>query len=91
MPRRPNLDRPTRVEIQLPESLHTKLTLLLFSELEGRVPFGSYSSFYTERTKEYLQHKRLDLHPYGLPEGFQVSGPPEVIDLLTSRLQRFGD
>lgn len=45
--------RPTMTErtvyknIALPESLAGRLDLELFSEVEGRVPFGAYKEFFT--------------------------------------------
>jgi hypothetical protein len=33
------------MQLAIPEDLRAKLDLLLFSEVEGRVPFGAYSAF----------------------------------------------
>jgi hypothetical protein len=54
MPRRPNIDRPTRLELKLPESLRAKLDLHLFSEVEGRVPKGGYQAFFEQRIREFF-------------------------------------
>lgn len=88
MPRRPNLDRPTKLEIHLPESIRSELDLRLFSELEGRVPLGSYSRFFLSLLHDAFKSRKLDLEPYGFPQGFFVSGPKEMIDSLERRLQQ---
>ena len=87
MPRRPNLDRPMRLEINLPETLHTRLTLELFSELEGKIPKGKWSTFFTERAQEYFAWRRLSLDPFGFPPGYFIAGPKEMIDALERRLK----
>lgn len=48
------VDRPVRLEIRLPESLHTRLELLLFSELEGRVPQGKWSAYFESLARDDL-------------------------------------
>jgi hypothetical protein len=55
MPRKPNVDRPIRTEINVPESLRTRIDLLLFSTTEGRVPHGKLSEFFCEAVKEKLE------------------------------------
>lgn len=46
MARKPNLERSIALRLQLPESVRTRLDILLFSEIEGRVPRGAYQSFF---------------------------------------------
>lgn len=87
MPRKPNIDRPVPLEISLPESIHTRLMLHLFSELEGRVPKGSYSNFFIERIQEFFGWKRLDLTPLGFPQGFFIAGPKEMIEKVEESLR----
>lgn len=87
MPRPKSLDPGISLHTKIPESLHSKLTLLLWSELENRVPAGAYQSFICSRIREFLDHRRLDLAPYGFPPGYFVSGPPEMIDALERKLK----
>lgn len=87
MPRKPNIDPPTRLELKLPESLRTKLDLLLFSELEGRVPQGKYQEFFIERLNEFFTSKRLDLTPFEFAPGQYVLGAKPAIDALEQFLQ----
>jgi len=47
-------DRPVRLEISLPESLHAKLSIILFSSAEGRVPQGAWSSFFEILARQAL-------------------------------------
>lgn len=87
MPRKPNLDPSTRLELAIPETLRARLDLILFSELEGRVRLGKYSEFFIARLQEYLDSRRLDLAPYGFAPGYGVTGPKPVIDALEQRLR----
>jgi hypothetical protein len=44
---RPKKAEPSRrVDVYLPESLYARLTLILFSPVEGRVPHGEWSRFF---------------------------------------------
>lgn len=52
MPRPRKADRPIPVHVYLPESLHTRLTLLLWSEVEGRIPQGAWSEFFITLANE---------------------------------------
>lgn len=88
MSRRPNIDRPIAMTLKLPESIRARLDLHLFSELEGRVPQGRYQEFFLARIQEFFSWQRLDLAPYGFPEGFFVSGPAEMIQELEKELKR---
>jgi len=87
MPRPPSVIRPTLLHVSIPEDLRTRLDLLLFSSLEGRVPKGAYQRFFSERIQEFFNHRKLDLMPYGAPQGFFVSGPKEMIDTLETILK----
>lgn len=88
MPRRPNLDRPVKLTLVLPESVRARLDLHLFSELEGRVPQGRYQAFFLERIQEFFGWRRIDLALYGFPEGFFTAGPKEMIEELEKELKR---
>lgn len=54
MPRRPNIERPEQVEISLPETEKARLDLFLWSESEGRVPYGAYSKFFLELLRNHF-------------------------------------
>jgi hypothetical protein len=55
--RPPDILRPVRLHTTLPEDLHAKLTLYLFSESEGRVPKGAYQKFICERIVEFFANR----------------------------------
>lgn len=57
MARRKNLDPPVELKISLPASMHTKLSLLLWSESKQRVPHGAFSSFFTAILSDYLNRR----------------------------------
>ena len=88
MSRRANLIPTIYLRVGLPQDTHTKLTLHLFSELEGRVPLGSYQRFLTELIEGYFKDKRLDLAPFLNcdPGVFVVSGSPLSISVLEKKL-----
>lgn len=54
MPRPLKVDRPHRLDLHIPESLFQRLRAHLYSELEARVPHGSYSTFITELVQREL-------------------------------------
>lgn len=54
MPRRPNLERSVPLMLMLPESVRTRLDLLLWSDVEGRVPLGAYQRFFVELLNEHF-------------------------------------
>ena len=85
MSRRPSLDPPVALRLMLPESIRAKVDLILFSELEGRVPKGRYQEFFLERIAEYFSNRPLDLTAYGIAG--MVSGPKEIIEQLEWRLK----
>lgn len=43
MPRPSKVDRPKEIKIWLPQSLHEKFRRELYSDIEGRVPYGAQS------------------------------------------------
>lgn len=58
MSRPPKAERTTSVHIYLPDSLHAKLSMLLFSPAEARIPHGEWSRFF-----ETLARQALDRLP----------------------------
>jgi hypothetical protein len=52
--RPPKASRPVEKNISLPEDLVLRVDLLLFSELEGKVPHGAWSRLVTRVLTHYL-------------------------------------
>lgn len=46
MSRRPNTIRPVRCQICLPEDIAARIALELFSEVEGKIPYGKWSDYF---------------------------------------------
>lgn len=88
MPALKKTDPITTLNTRLPQSLRTRLDLLLYSEMEGRVPKGAYQDFFCARIEEYLDHRRLNLGIYGL-QG-TISGPADTLRQLHERLNQDG-
>lgn len=85
MPRKPAVIPSTRVEIQLPQDLAGRLTLELWSDVEGRVPYGRQSEFIAQRLREYFARARIDLAEVvpGLQPGIHfLVGERDTIELL---------
>ena len=61
MPRVKKIDRPKRVEVQLPESIKLKVDMELYSELEGKVPFGKFSELVAELLGDWLKERGIML------------------------------
>lgn len=58
MPRPRLADRPIRLEIKIPESLHARIQLALYSPAEQRVPHGAWSALIkTLLTKAFNQRE----------------------------------
>lgn len=60
---RPSLIRPVPLTTSLPEDLHARLTLYLYSTAEGRVPKGAYSRFLADRVSEFFAKEPQDVKP----------------------------
>lgn len=87
MPRRPNVIPSIGIHLMLPEDIYTKLTLFLHSDLEGRVPKGAYQRLFIKLINDFFHSRRLDLQPFGLPQGYHVTGPKEMIEALETKLK----
>ena len=57
MPRPKRTIRPVEKHISIPEDIVTKIELELWSDLEGRVPFGAWSQLVVGLLEEHLKRK----------------------------------
>lgn len=89
MSRRPNLipSQPLNVALSLP--LYTQLNAHLYSELEGRVPYGAPSRFVQELIRDYFNTRHLDLADLinTMPGECVISGTAEAISALRNALE----
>lgn len=76
------------LELTIPVPLRAKLDLELYSDTEGRVPYGAYSKLFVELLAERYEHKTLDLSAYlnVQPGTFIVKGSQQTIDRLKQAL-----
>jgi hypothetical protein len=88
--RKPLLERSISTNVYLPESWRTKLDLLLYSEVDGRVPKGAYQRFFIDRLADFFESRALDLGPYlgTLPGERAIRGRPATIEALEQYLQQ---
>ena len=54
---RPKLIPGVSLHLHLPEDLHARLTVLLWSPTEGRVPKGAYQRFFVEQLTQFFNQK----------------------------------
>ena len=59
MPRPLKTDRPVEKNISLPTSIVARVELELFSELEGKVPFGAWQKFLVGLIEDHFSRKRV--------------------------------
>lgn len=88
--RKPLLERSVATNVHLPETWRTRLDLLLYSEVEDRVPKGAYQRFFLDRLQEFFGTRELDLGPYlgSLPGERAIRGRPATIEALEQYLQQ---
>lgn len=53
MGKRKNVDKPVEKNLSLPTSIVARVDLLLYSELEGRVPHGAWAKLVTRLLTEW--------------------------------------
>jgi hypothetical protein len=87
MSRPPSIIPSSRINLAIPEDLRMKLDILLFSEVEGRVPKGAYQEFFSTRIREFFGWRRLSLEPFGYPQGFFITGPKEMLEYIEQSLK----
>lgn len=50
--------RPVEKKISIPEDVVAQIDVLMWSELEGKVPFGAWSRLVTELLREHLARQQ---------------------------------
>lgn len=59
MGRAKKVDRPIPVKAYIPLSIHSKVEIELYSEVEGKVPHGGWSSLVTELMANWLRERGI--------------------------------
>lgn len=57
MPRRPAIIKPVEKKLSLDAELVAKVELMLFSDIEGRVPYGAWAGFIEQLLREHFARK----------------------------------
>jgi len=60
MPRHSKLDRSVHVHLYIPSSIWSKVQLELYSDIEGRVPYGETTTVVTELLKDWLKTRGIE-------------------------------
>jgi hypothetical protein len=86
--RPPSIRRSRPLNVHLDEELLTRVDILLFSELESRVPKGAYQKLFNSLLTQWLDQRELDLAPYlgSLPGEHLVLGHAETLAALNQHL-----
>ena len=61
MPRHKNPIPPASKNLQLPSDIVARVDLLLYSELEGRVPHGAWAKLVTELLRNHLDNQPKEI------------------------------
>lgn len=61
MVRPKHIDPPVRQDINLPKSVYDKMKTELYSEVEGRVPYGAMSALVTELVTQWLEQRGVQV------------------------------
>jgi hypothetical protein len=87
--RKPNVNPSTTLNLSLPLEIRTRLDLLLYSEVEERVPKGAYMKFISGLIGDFFTYKKCDFsHELAAPPGSHViHARAETIHALTKALQ----
>jgi len=88
--------RPAAVDPAIPLTVHVpaeayrKMTIHLFSELEGRVPRGAYASFLGQLIRAFFSSAYLDISEHTMADAgtYVVHGNAETLEILKSMLER---
>ena len=75
------------MHFHVPEDLAAWLKLRLYSETEMRIPYGAMSEFISRKIREERDWGRIELAPYGLPQGYFVCAPKEMLNELKRKLE----
>ena len=67
MPRPRNTIRPVEIRLSLPETVRAQMDVELFSELEGRVPYGARTQFVQQLVQDYFRRKAEAAAVAGVP------------------------
>lgn len=57
MPKPKKIDTPVEKHISIPQSLSTRIDLELFSDLEGKIPFGAWAKFLLNLITEHFEQE----------------------------------
>lgn len=88
--RRPNVEPSIATNLHLPETVRTRLDLILYSEVEQRVPKGAYQRFFLERLQEFFTTKSMDISVHiGLaPGSCVIKAKPDALLFLETYLKK---
>lgn len=87
--RKPLVEPSIPTHLHLPASWRTRLDLILFSPVEGRIPKGAYQRFFLSRLVEFFDTREMDLGPYlgSLPREHLLRARPATLEALERLLQ----
>jgi len=91
MPALRNAIPSVKLTVWLPEDLHAKCAVSLFSTVENRIPKSAWKEFFSRLLRDYFTSRTLDLAPYIInaePGIFIIRGSVDTIEMLKERLSK---
>lgn len=85
MPRPRNIIPSVQIHLRLPAPLVERLQLVLWSELENRVPFGATQDLFTTLLRRYFDERQLDVSAWlgQPPDTSHITATPSTLDALS--------
>jgi hypothetical protein len=89
MPRRAAITPNRILTTSLPADLATRVELLLWSDVEGKIPYGAWQEFLVKLIREYFANRNMDLGPFlnSLPGVHVISGSDHTLSALLTHLK----
>lgn len=87
MSRKPSLNPPDYLRFAIAPDLKTRIGLMLYSELEQRIPMGAWQKFMEARLREWLDWKKQPLEQFGFPPGYFITGPGDMVESVVNKLK----
>lgn len=75
------------LHIRIEPGLKARLDLMLYSEVEKRIPKGAHKAFIEARIREWLEWVSQPLDIFGFPPGYYITGPTAMVEAVSQRLE----
>jgi len=89
MPARRNAIPTEMLSVWLPQDIHARAALHLYSDVEGRIPKGAWQGLISRLLRDFFEGATLDLAPYAgtAPGTVVLRGTRSSIEMLRNLLE----